>query len=217
MLAYRIKLKKLRIIIAFFMLVAFFNNTSEAQNQKYKICLNNKSGKIAAKIKCTKAETALDAEVIAAFASPVMAKGDKGATGPQGPAGMQGIPGPQGLQGLPGIQGPKGDAGAKGDKGAQGIQGAVGPRGPAGVSGYEVVSTEFTLGAGLWVSTYAACPAGKVIIGGGVNVGKLPRKLLLNYSGPYFNGNSHGWSAAVSNTGNDNGRFRVYAICAIAA
>jgi hypothetical protein len=69
-----------------------------------------------------------------------------------------------------GPKGDKGDPGAKGDpgvKGDTGDAGAKGVPGPAGLSGYTIVSYDFTVeGGAAWVFT-RSCPAGTVATGGG--------------------------------------------------
>ena len=195
-----------------------------------RVCLNNSNGKIMAKKQCKYTETSLDAEAIAALSGqskPTAGiKGETGAvgaTGATGPAGPQGATGPQGAvgpQGLTGPQGPKGDkgetgaAGAQGPQGLTGAQGAQGPQGPIGISGYEIKKTEFSLGAGLWAQVSTACSGGKSVLGGGVDVTRSPRKLLVNLSSPVNDGATNGWTAAVSNPSTDSGRFVVTAICA---
>lgn len=71
--------------------------------------------------------------------------------------GQQGDQGPQGPKGDPGPQGPKGDPGPQG------------PQGDPGISAYEVVQDNNIL-AGFQVSRSfsTSCPAGKKVLGGGV-------------------------------------------------
>jgi len=59
-------------------------------------------------------------------------------------------------------QGPQGITGDKGDQGIQGIQG---PTGPGGISGYQVV-TDINTRPSAQTAMFAACPAGKVVVGG---------------------------------------------------
>ncbi|HET7450871.1 MAG TPA: hypothetical protein VFJ78_09750 [Gaiellaceae bacterium] len=80
-------------------------------------------------------------------------KGETGATGTKGEAGDQGLPGP------------------KGETGVIGFQGSDGPQGPAGrpgSHGYVIVWGDYVdlppLGGRI---VTVACPAGKMIVGGG--------------------------------------------------
>lgn len=66
--------------------------------------------------------------------------------------------GPTGPQGLPG---PQGTPGPKGDPGPQGLQGAP------GISGYEIVVATSEFSSLEEREVRAACPAGKVVLGGG--------------------------------------------------
>jgi len=214
--------------------------TAESKNasKPYKVCLNNFTGKIIAKRKCTAVETALDAESFTAFLPTATGvAGKDGQTGAQGPVGPVGATGAQGLTGAKGEKGDKGDQGLVGPigpvgpVGIQGIPGPlglmgpggpmgpvgpVGPRGAAGTAGFEIVSTEFTLGGGLFGSTYVLCPAGKIVTGGGAYPTRGHRKLIMNSSAPTMSAGTYGWSASFSNTDSDTGKFAVYAICMLA-
>ncbi len=69
-------------------------------------------------------------------------------------------------------QGPKGDKGDKGDPGAPGApgepgqQGQQGEQGPPGLSGRVVVTAAYNTSSN---AAIAACPQGKVVLGGGFN------------------------------------------------
>jgi hypothetical protein len=82
----------------------------------------------------------------------------KGATGAPGPTGPAGATGPQGSAGA---QGPQGPAGAQGP---QGPAGAQGPQGPAGILGLVKVETADSVAGNAEKTTWANCPAGKVLI-----------------------------------------------------
>jgi hypothetical protein len=103
-------------------------------------------------------------------------KGDTGAQGPTGPVGPSGPAGPMGPQGPIGFQGPAGPAGPqgpigpKGATGPQGPQGPQGPAGPPGLSNYMRASGAFTLQANFSAWTSVACPSGRKVLGGGVDV-----------------------------------------------
>ena len=103
---------------------------------------------------------------VAIGSAPTVActKGDRQITfsDAQGPQGIQGIQGIQGDQGIQGTQGDQGIQGIPGDKGDQGIQGATGP---SGISGYLVV-TDTNSRPSAQTAMFAACPAGKVVVGG---------------------------------------------------
>ena len=73
--------------------------------------------------------------------------------GQRGPAGPRGLAGAQGAPGSQGAQGPQGAAGAQGPQGAQGAQ---------GVTAVQYVEVESATSP-----AFAACPAGKFVIGGG--------------------------------------------------
>ncbi|HEX4220596.1 MAG TPA: hypothetical protein VHZ02_19645 [Acidimicrobiales bacterium] len=100
-----------------------------------------------------------------------------GSRGPEGPAGPRGFPGPAGPQG------PVGATGATGAKGATGATGPAGPPGPAGSSGSKstgitsasvvqgtVVSSIVDPTPGTVTTATAACPTGRVLLGGGGQV-----------------------------------------------
>ena len=103
------------------------------------------------------------------------ATGPQGAIGPPGPAGADGATGPQGAvgsQGPPGAAGATGPAGPAGPAGATGATGAAGPAGPAGsqlVTGTPATSA-VNAAQNTLVTATAACPAGKVVLGGGAHI-----------------------------------------------
>lgn len=135
-------------------------------------------------------------------------KGDTGLQGPPGPKGDKGDKGDQGIQGL------KGDQGEKGDQGIQGPKGDTGPAGPGGVSGWEIVSVRPQVGPFSFGGGVATCPAGKVVIGGGVDSDEIADTDYYSIveSHPY---GSNAWRGTVGNTDLANSAFpRIYAICA---
>lgn len=93
-------------------------------------------------------------------------QGETGATGPIGPTGPQGPDGPTGPTGPQGSDGPTGATGPIGPAGATGPQGPTGPSG--GVAGWQVVTGDM-YHHGTY-STYAYCPVGKRVVGGGYTV-----------------------------------------------
>jgi Collagen triple helix repeat (20 copies) len=113
------------------------------------------------------------------------------------------------------VLGPKGDKGEQGDVGPAGPKGDQGIPGPAGgLSGYQVVTgapvaitpDDFD------VSTAAACPAGKVAVGGGVSIGDPSVSLDVSQSYPAVDGS--GWNSTVHNYSGTSNSVTPYAICA---
>jgi hypothetical protein len=155
--------------------------------------------------KCTTSEVALNWNQT----------GPKGATGPQGAEGPAGAMGPQGAQGPKGDQGLKGDQGPKGDQGRQGDQGPVGSPGPMGVSGYqEVEDTESQqIPPGTGADFTVACPAGKVLLGGGG--GRDNTAAAEAYSGPDPTAPSTTWRLTLGAPTNSyvNVNVDIWAIC----
>lgn len=100
-------------------------------------------------------------------------KGDTGITGGTGETGAQGPKGERGETGLQGLKGEKGERGLTGEKGETGAPGLQGEKGEAGILGYQVVThseTIFSPGGGTSEGqVFAACPTGKVVIGGGAS------------------------------------------------
>ena len=100
--------------------------------------------------------------------------GGDDSTGPPGPAGPEGPPGPTGPEGPPGPLGPTGPTGPQGMPGVPGPTGPTGPTGPSGrdgLSGYERVVLTRTLPPSAFTSIDVACPADKVVVGGGARSG----------------------------------------------
>jgi hypothetical protein len=136
--------------------------------------------------------------------------GPIGMSGPVGPAGPQGVPGPQGPAGATGPvgpegpQGPAGSPGAPGPAGPAGPQGPVGPQGPQGVpglSGHQIVKASapvspLNLVGGATMTATAACPAGKLVIGGGATL-RNAQALDLTVNAPNDAGTA--WVVAVRN------------------
>jgi hypothetical protein len=137
------------------------------------------------------------------------AQGEAGAIGPQGPAGPQGQAGPQGV------------AGAQGPAGVQGPLGPIGPAGPqgaAGVSGLEVIVSALTtvsINGNQTTTLMAACPAGKVAIGGGFDYSGNVAPVTPVASFPAA---ADTWRVMIrlSQIGAATFQGRAYAICAAA-
>jgi hypothetical protein len=131
------------------------------------------------------------------------------------PEGTPGPPGPSGLPGPPGPPGPHGPPGPPGSGGAE-----VG-------SGYEVVISRFVVAPKQVGSGVARCPAGKVVLGGGVRFdpesasSAVERSISVSKSSPVAAGEGGeggpGWGVTVKHTGDSSGAIAlvVSAICAM--
>ncbi|MEU0096092.1 hypothetical protein [Kribbella sp. NPDC006257] len=145
-------------------------------------------------------------------AGPQGIAGPQGVAGPQGTIGPQGATGPQGARGATGEQGPAGATGAAGIPGPPGATGAVGPAGPAGASGYQQVVAGNDIAPGAFIQTRAACPAGKVVVGGGFDLADPSLQLWGN--GPAGN---QVWSVRLRNLGTQTRHVTVTALCVTAS
>lgn len=109
----------------------------------------------------------------------------------------------QGPQGVPGPPGPKGDPGE------------TGPQGPAGLSGYEIVLEATPFDEDDRKRTFAACPQGKKVLGGGsflANSTPDQGGIFVTGSGPEANGG--GWSVEAEQfVGGNPWGLTAYAIC----
>ena len=122
------------------------------------------------------------------------------------------------------VRGPQGD---KGDKGDTGEQGPVGPKGDQGVQGpagadgglvgYQVVAgAPVAITSGTFdVSAAVACPAGKVALGGGVDIGNTSFAIDVSESYPTADGS--GWNVTVHNYDGIDHTMTPYVICATQA
>lgn len=70
--------------------------------------------------------------------------------------------------------GTTGPEGPQGPVGAQGATGPQGPQGPAGLSAYERVPRVLEIPANFLGFHSVGCPAGKNVLGGGMNVTPRP-------------------------------------------
>jgi hypothetical protein len=146
-------------------------------------------------------------------AGPAGAQGPQGLQGEAGPAGAQG---PQGEAGPAGARGPQGEAGPAGARGPQGEagpagpQGPEGPHGPAGMLGLEAIASRLAVAGmnpGQVRSKETACPAGKVVVGGGWDVSQgaaLTKNLTIIQDTPAardVNGRPTSWRVSVRNDG----------------
>jgi hypothetical protein len=120
------------------------------------------------------------------------------------------------------VRGPEGPQGETGPQGVPGPEGPAGPTGPAGADGglaaYELVTgTPVAVAVeDFVVSASVACPAGKVVLGGGSDAAVLDGDMFVVRSRPTLAGATYGWSVTVLNYGGAN-TLTPYAICANAA
>lgn len=127
--------------------------------------------------------------------------------GPAGPAGPPGPPGPEGPPGRPGeTPAPavvRAAAAAAGEAGPAGPQGPPGPAGIDGISGYEVVSKRVVLEPQARAQRTVECPAGKVVLSGGVAAERPSRpapRIMVMQSAPLLEPiPGAGWRATVEN------------------
>ena len=120
------------------------------------------------------------------------------------------------------VRGPEGPQGETGPQGVSGPEGPAGPTGPAGadggLAGYDLVTgTPVAVAeADFVVSASVACPAGKVVLGGGSEPAILDGDMFVVRSRPTQAGTIYGWSVTVLNYGGAN-TLTPYAVCANAA
>jgi hypothetical protein len=109
-----------------------------------------------------------------------------------------------------------------------GPPGPPGPAGAQGVSGYEIVTTRFVVAPKQFGSGLVRCPAGKVVLGGGVRsdpdtpVPNGPDRAVVVRSSPLpapeGGADGPGWGATVKHVGDSaSGTITVIvtAICAV--
>jgi hypothetical protein len=131
-----------------------------------------------------------------------------------------------------GAAGPAGPAGASGEPGAPG---PAGPTGPAGLAGVEVKSMIQAVAAGATGAGTVACPAGKVVLSGGVTVAgggagtsyvqrSAPAKVGFGadgkpnvYSYPVDGQPANGWEFQAVNQSGAARQMVGYAVCATVA
>ncbi|WP_199548951.1 hypothetical protein [Streptomyces sp. N35] len=129
-------------------------------------------------------------------------KGEKGDPGtPGGPAGPAGPAGPEGPEGAEGAEGPEGPAGKDGAAGKD------------GVSGWEKVSGTYTALTAGGNDKNVACPAGKKVLGGGIDVASTDYsdfgiRASMPYGDTAWRGYVQAGGAAVGD------QWAVFVICA---
>ncbi len=152
----------------------------------------------------------------ATFIVAIAGPGD-GQPGEPGPTGPQGETGPTGATGPQGPIGEIGPVGATGPQGPQGEAGAVGPTGPqgatgaAGVSGYEIVQTTITIGAGQFGGWIQLCPGGKRVLSGGVRPSSTTVPTLIIASYPQH---PTVWNVQLQNQHTAAQAYTFFAVCA---
>lgn len=92
-----------------------------------------------------------------------------------------------------------------------GPRGPQGPKGDPGISGYEVISEEFTPDPSSFEGHVVPCPTGKVVLGGGVETPSFALDTAIIGSAP--SRTPVGWAGSFA-TGAIPSTYRIYAICA---
>jgi hypothetical protein len=155
-------------------------------------------------------------------AAPLAAQ-QRGKRGPRGKRGLRGLRGLRGPAGPPGADGATGAAGPAGPAGAAGAAGQNGAQGAPGLSGVQIVQTDApTVITGLASSATAtaSCPAGKKVLGGGVEFVQLAPGTIT--SAPVVEATKpvstepQGWTGTLRAGATEDWTARVYAICASA-
>lgn len=120
------------------------------------------------------------------------------------------IPGPQGPPGPEGPQGPPGS------QGQQGPAGPPGPQGPVGLSSVELVIEGSPGDSDSPKSASAACPVGKIIIGGGARITSAGQPYGLTLKESWPTGDLSSWQVEAEETVPNGAGWHVYAfaICA---
>jgi hypothetical protein len=123
---------------------------------------------------------------------------------------------------LHGARGPRGFTGAKGATGAQGVQGPQGVPGVNGVNGVNggfdpakvtyVLGPDVTVAPGATGISFADCPAGSKIVGGGYLFSYPNGGMTVEISAPDPDGTA--WGAGFGNSGTIAGTASAYAVCA---
>jgi hypothetical protein len=134
--------------------------------------------------------------------------------------GEQGGIGPDGAAGIGQAGGDGGDNGGGGSSGSGGSSGGGGGDNDGDttpmITGYQVVSAEVTLAAGGYARRSATCPAGKVVLSGGVtdsHGGGV--KTVIRESGPVAgDSGTSSWTAAISNEDGTDRNIQIVAVCA---
>jgi hypothetical protein len=86
---------------------------------------------------------------------------------------------------------------------------------PSGVPGYQMVNNSGDQAADSGSMRSVNCPAGKVVISGGIEL-TSPGRGLVRSSAPYVNGDESGWRGFVQNPSPNPVGYTVFATCATA-
>jgi hypothetical protein len=107
----------------------------------------------------------------------------------------------------------RGATGAAGAVGPAGPAGPAGPIGPNGIAALKIVkSAPIDLPVGVQKPVSQPCPAGSLVMGGGISTASTSTKVVINAS--YPDGLTN-WRADVSNESLAPTTFTVYALCII--
>lgn len=176
--------------------------TANARAQLIQTCVNNNTGliRVASTAGCKSNETPLTWSQ----------------TGPQGPQGVPGVAGLSGPMGFPGPQGIPGPTGSTGPAGASGAAGLTGPAGPAGVSGHIVVISPYVnIPAGSETGTFAQCPTGQKVLGGGFRFDNFVQNTSSAVIASAPDAENTRWAITVRNYGINPSTIAAFAVCAL--
>ena len=111
------------------------------------------------------------------------------------------------------LHGAQGPAGPAGPAGAEGPAGPAGPIGPNGIAALKTVqSAPIDLPVGVQKQASQPCPAGSVVMGGGISTTSTSSQVVINASYP---DSYTKWRADVGNNSYAPTTFTVYALCVI--
>lgn len=108
------------------------------------------------------------------------------------------------------LKGKRGPQGAAGNAGSQGTQGPAGGFDPSKVS--YVTGPTVTAFSGDSNVSFAECPGGTKVVGGGYFFGYENAGITVEMSAPADDGS--GWIAGFGNSGSADGEATAYAVCA---
>jgi hypothetical protein len=115
-----------------------------------------------------------------------------------------------GATGPQGESGPPGPPGSTGEPGPQGIPGSPGPPGRDGFLGYERVSVVRSLDPLEVATVHVACPAGKIVLGGGLQTEGEGATILES-----FPSRATRWTLRLRNGVNAAQSVTAWAVCAL--
>jgi hypothetical protein len=113
---------------------------------------------------------------------------------------------PAGPTGAAGPQGPRGAKGAAGAKGATGSKGDTGATGATGIAALRLVEKVGTAGA---TAVLASCPAGQLVVSGGVTAQEAGDHVKVNTPSP----DGTGWLGSATSNTDEPGAVAVVAVC----